>query len=92
MEFFTALYKRLCEAQNTGYEIEIEEDEVLKVCNRFNECYAGESSVVDLTSDNIAIVGDVHGQFYDVLNYFKTLGFPDTQPYVFLGDYCDRGI
>lgn len=41
---------------------------------------------------DMTIVGDLHGQLYDLDNILRDKAPSYTQPYLFLGDFVDRGL
>ena len=66
------------------------EKEVLQLCERARTLISEESNVHTVRCP-VTVVGDIHGQFHDMMEMFKMGGYaPDTN-YLFLGDYVDRG-
>lgn len=68
----------------------IKESEVKTLCQRAKEILIEESNVQNVESP-VTICGDIHGQFFDLLELFRTGGELPTASYVFMGDFVDRG-
>ncbi len=64
--------------------------EIKQLCVRVREEFLKESNVLEVEPP-VTIVGDIHGQFYDLLEMFKVSGGPPEHNYLFMGDYVDRG-
>jgi len=69
----------------------IKESEVKALCTKAREILVEECNVQRVDAP-VTICGDIHGQFYDLVELFKVGGdCPDTN-YLFMGDFVDRGF
>ena len=57
---------------------------------KFKEIMLSEKNLIALQTP-IQLVGDVHGQFNDLLHIFNLFESPQSCKYLFMGDYVDRG-
>ncbi|KAG6336674.1 hypothetical protein ID866_2421 [Astraeus odoratus] len=64
--------------------------EIVAICQTARDIFLSQPTLVEL-SPPVKIVGDVHGQYSDLIRLFEMCGFPPTSNYLFLGDYVDRG-
>jgi len=63
----------------------------MDLINKFIELVKKEPNVLQM-EDPVTVVGDIHGQFYDLPKIFEVGGDPQQSKYLFLGDYVDRGM
>lgn len=67
----------------------------LEILCRVYKYFVAQPTLVDINikpKQKFTVVGDIHGQFFDLLNIFKINGLPsESNPYLFNGDIVDRG-
>ncbi len=64
--------------------------ELLQLCVVARQVLENDENCVKVSAP-VIVVGDIHGQFYDLLELFKVCGAPPLNNFLFLGDYVDRG-
>ncbi|UNI23480.1 Protein-serine/threonine phosphatase [Purpureocillium takamizusanense] len=85
--------KRLLDAGYAGKVTKgvcLKNAEIVAICHRAREVFLSQPALLELDAP-VKIVGDVHGQYTDLIRMFEMCGFPPTSNYLFLGDYVDRG-
>src|ERR1700761_560090 len=64
--------------------------EITAICLAARELFLSQPALLELAPP-VKIVGDVHGQYTDLICMFEMCGFPPSANFLFLGDYVDRG-
>jgi serine/threonine-protein phosphatase PP1 catalytic subunit len=84
--------QRLLQAQSRkpGTLVKLNQQTLVMICELAKSVIFNEPFLLELTPP-IKIVGDIHGQFFDLLRIFQMLGYPSDAKFLFLGDYIDRG-
>ncbi|CUM65727.1 uncharacterized protein PRCAT00003375001 [Priceomyces carsonii] len=68
----------------------ISPNEIRYIVQKARSVFLTQPSLLRL-SPPVKIVGDIHGQFHDLVRIFNVCGYPPYSNYLFLGDYVDRG-
>ncbi|KAG5418424.1 pzh1 [Candida metapsilosis] len=87
------LIQRLLDAGYSGKRTKnvcLKNTEIQLICATAREIFLSQPSLLEL-SPPVKVVGDVHGQYGDLIRIFTKCGFPPQTNYLFLGDYVDRG-
>ncbi|KAL6781519.1 hypothetical protein ACKKBG_A11495 [Auxenochlorella protothecoides x Auxenochlorella symbiontica] len=69
----------------------LKEAQVKLLCERAIEILVEEGNVQHIEAP-VTICGDIHGQFYDLMELFKVGGDCPKTNYLFMGDFVDRGF
>lgn len=66
------------------------EPQMKKLTDRVKDLLIEESNIQPVASP-VTVCGDIHGQFFDLIELFRVGGpIPETS-YIFMGDFVDRG-
>jgi diadenosine tetraphosphatase ApaH/serine/threonine PP2A family protein phosphatase len=68
----------------------ITELQVFQLADRCRELFLEEGNVESVFAP-VTLCGDIHGQFFDLLELFRHGGDVPSTNYVFMGDFVDRG-
>jgi len=94
-----SVIERLLEVRGAkpGKMVNLQESEIVALCIAAREIFAEQPILLELEAplkicgNQISNLGDIHGQYYDLLRLFEYGDFPPDSNYLFLGDYVDRG-
>ncbi|KAG0247943.1 hypothetical protein BG011_000703 [Mortierella polycephala] len=87
------MISRLLDAGYSGKiakNICLRNNEIVYICQTAREAFLSQPTLIELNAP-VKIVGDIHGQYTDMLRMFEMCGFPPSANFLFLGDYVDRG-
>ena len=73
-----------------GEYVNLHEADLQWVCQEAIKVLQKDKTLMELEAP-LNVVGDVHGQFTDMMKFIDKGGDPKDHKYLFLGDYVDRG-
>ncbi|XP_013386574.1 serine/threonine-protein phosphatase PP1-2 isoform X2 [Lingula anatina] len=75
--------------EHPGKQVQLPESHIRQLCQLSREIFMEQPMLLELSAP-VNVVGDIHGQYVDLLRHFDACGYPPDANYLFLGDYVDR--
>ena len=73
-----------------GGKVDLTEAEIRGLIAMAKQIFIEQPVLLEINAP-IQVVGDIHGQYTDLMRLFEFGGWPPESNYLFLGDYVDRG-
>ncbi|KAL3119593.1 hypothetical protein niasHT_010179 [Heterodera trifolii] len=90
ISFVDTIIEKVKQSPTQRVTDEFSNDEVQQLCEAVEDMFKPQKTLIRVQPP-VVIVGDIHGQFSDLLRIFTTHGHPAEQQYAFLGDYVNKG-
>jgi serine/threonine-protein phosphatase PP1 catalytic subunit len=92
MERCSQLYRTLLSKRRMtkNDHVKFQADDLEWLCDKSSAVLSEGPMLVEISAP-VNVIGDVHGQFTDLMQFIEKGGDPETTRYLFLGDYVDRG-
>lgn len=88
-----SLIKRVCVAglePRPKKQFCLSQTEIQDICSASRNLFLKQPTLLKLKAP-VKVVGDIHGQFKDLMRILRLGGMPPDVSYLFMGDYVDRG-
>lgn len=66
------------------------QSQINTICLLAREVFMSQPTLIEISAP-VKVVGDIHGQYTDLIRLFNLCGYPPSSNFLFLGDYVDRG-
>lgn len=80
----------LLKSRTSRDKLPVTPQEIKQITAKARSVFLDQPTMLKL-SPPVKIVGDIHGQYHDLIRIFNSCGYPPFTNYLFLGDYVDRG-